>query len=287
MNRDVIKDAAIKALRVLLVDEAHTNNVDTELMIVAILHRIGSLHKFKLVVMSAMLDIGSFYHRAMGAGVYGEEVDHLVTEQRTKPIEVFVLQHIDGLRDNLEMAVRAVMQFHDAFPREYKGTKEGICLVFVSGNSKISIMSDMLGNMQNRRFTANLHVNGFRADLSYKDKDMLTSSPSKDVDDKGRTIVRRKLLTANAQCARWGREDERQLLQSSLITKIAQRAVAIATNPAETGVTFDNCMLVADTCLVNVAEREPSTNVKVQATMPCSEAAADQRAGSTGRTCEG
>ena len=32
---------------------------------------------------------------------------------------------------------------------------------------------------------------------------------------------------------------------------------------------------------------DPSTNVKVQATMPCSKAAAEQRAGRTGRNCEG
>ena len=141
----------------------------------------------------------------MDAGVYREEVDHLVPEERTKPIEIFSPTY-RRIERQLGDGRSAVMQFHNAFPRE----KEGIFLVFVSGNSEISIMSDMLGNMENRRFTANLYVNGFRADMSYKDQDMLTSSPSKDVDEKGRTILRRKLLTANAQCARWGREGERQ-----------------------------------------------------------------------------
>ena len=65
--------------------------------------------------------------------------------------------------------------------------------------------------------------------------------------------------------------------------KWAQRTVIVATNAAETGVTFENCILVVDTCLVNVIYHDPSTNVKVQATMPCSKAASEQRAGRTGR----
>ena len=61
----------------------------------------------------------------------------------------------------------------------------------------------------------------------------------------------------------------------------------VATNAAETGVTFEKCILVVDTCLVNVIYHDPSTNVKVQATMPCSKAASEQRAGRTGRDRDG
>ena len=68
---------------------------------------------------------------------------------------------------------------------------------------------------------------------------------------------------------------------------MAQRTVIVATKAAETGVTFENCILVVDTCLVNVIYHDPSTNVKVQATMPCSKAASEQRAGRTGRDKDG
>ena len=44
---------------------------------------------------------------------------------------------------------------------------------------------------------------------------------------------------------------------------------------------------MVDTCLVNVIYHDPSTNVKVQATMPCSKAASEQRAGRTGRDKDG
>ena len=78
-------------------------------------------------------------------------------------------------------------------------------------------------------------------------------------------------MTANVTCAGWGRGGERQRVAFKPDYKEwSERPVIIATNAAETGVTFDNCMLVVDTCLVNVVYHEPSTNVKVQATMPCS-----------------
>ena len=46
-------------------------------------------------------------------------------------------------------------------------------------------------------------------------------------------------------------------------TNWAQRTVIVATNAAETGVTLENCMLVVDTCLVNVIYHDQSTHVKV------------------------
>ena len=76
-------------------------------------------------------------------------------------------------------------------------------------------------------------------------------------------------------------------LRSLTILNGLQRNVIVATNAAETGVTFEKCILVVDTCLVNVIYHDPSTNVKVQATMPCSKAASEQRAGRTGRDKDG
>ena len=64
--------------------------------------------------------------------------------------------------------------------------------------------------------------------------------------------------------------------------KWVPRTVIVATKAAETGATFENC-----TCLVNVIYHDPSTNVKVQATMPCSKGVAEQRAGRTGRNKDG
>ena len=129
LDRSRISDTAIRNCKILLVDEAHSNNVDTELIIASILTRLNGMNNFKLVVMSATLDVSSFYRRAYDAGVAREAVDHLIMEERMKTIEHFVLSPTHNPRDNLEMAVRAVVNFHNPFPMEYKKTGEGTLLV--------------------------------------------------------------------------------------------------------------------------------------------------------------
>ena len=111
-------DTAIRNCKILLVDEAHSNNVDTEFIIASILTRLSSMSGFKLVVMSATLDVSLFYRRALEAGVNREAVDHLIMEERLKSIEQFVLRPSDKAREKLEMAIRAVVNFHNEFPNE-------------------------------------------------------------------------------------------------------------------------------------------------------------------------
>ena len=138
LDRTRVSDTAIRGCRILLVDEAHTNNVDTELIITSVLTRLNGMKNFKLVVMSATLDVSSFYQRAYEAGLNREAVDHMIMEERTKTIEHFVLSPSDAVRDNLEMAVRAVVQFHNSNPKVYKKTTDGTMLVFVSGKAEIT-----------------------------------------------------------------------------------------------------------------------------------------------------
>ena len=90
-----------------------TNNVDTELVIASILRRLDGLTDFKLVLMSATLDIATLYRKARDAGIPRDAVDHLSMEERTMPVEMFVLPPSVSPRDNVELAVRAVIQFHN------------------------------------------------------------------------------------------------------------------------------------------------------------------------------
>ena len=69
LDRTKISDTAIRGCRILLVDEAHSNNVDTELFITSVLTRLNGMKNFKLVVMSATLDVSLFYQRAYEAGL--------------------------------------------------------------------------------------------------------------------------------------------------------------------------------------------------------------------------
>ena len=91
LNRERYPHTAMRGTRILLVDEAHSNNVDTELVISAILCRLNGLTDFKLVLMSATLDIATFYRKARDAGVSRDAVDHLSLEERMMPVEINVL----------------------------------------------------------------------------------------------------------------------------------------------------------------------------------------------------
>ena len=190
--------------------EAHSNNVDTELIIASVLTRLNGMKNFKLVVMSATLDVSSFYQRAHEAGLNREAINHLIMEERTKTIEHYVLRPSDAVRDNLEMAIRAVVQFHNAYPKDYKKTTEATMLVFVSGKAEIAAFIDILTNLQNRGFTSNLYPYAFHADLSYKVKEMLTQYPIRDVDKKGNPTMRRKMLQNAATNRAWEREGKTQ-----------------------------------------------------------------------------
>ena len=121
-----------------------------------------------------------------------------------------------------------------------------------------------------------------------KDKEMLTKYPIVDKDERGQISNRRRIMQQSANGENWINEgvEQRCSVQPDP-THWSPRTVIVATNAAETGVTFENCMYVVDTCLVNIVYYDPSANVKVQATVACSKAAAAQRAGRTGRNCAG
>ena len=107
--------------------------------------------------MSATLDIATLYRKARDAGVSRDAVDHLSLEERTMPVEQLVLPPSTYPRDNLETAVRAVIQFHNTYHDQYKNTFEGTILVFVPGKSEINLVIKMITDLQNRGHTANLY----------------------------------------------------------------------------------------------------------------------------------
>ena len=181
LDRMTYPNTAMRGTRILLVDEAHSNNVDhTELVIASVLCRLDGLSGFKLVLMSATLDIATLYRKARDAGIPRDAVDHLSMEERTMPVEMFVLHPSTSPRDNIELAVRAVLQFHNSHPIEFLGTTKGTILVFVPGKSEIALVISMITYLQNRVHAANLYPCGFHAELPMKDKDMLTKFPIED-----------------------------------------------------------------------------------------------------------
>ena len=68
---------------------------------------------------------------------------------------------------------------------------------------------------------------------------------------------------------------------------LAPRTVIVATNAAETAVTFNQCWLCVDTCMVNQMMYDATLRAKVQQTIPSSQAASQQRGGRAGRDSPG
>ena len=68
---------------------------------------------------------------------------------------------------------------------------------------------------------------------------------------------------------------------------LTARTVIVATNAAETAVTFHKCWLCIDTCMVNQTMYDATLRAKVQQTVPCSQAASMQRGGRAGRDSPG
>ena len=94
-----------------------------------------------------------------------------------------------------------------------------------------------------------------------KDKEMLTKYPIEDRYERGHLTNRRQIMMKSATGENWDNEgiDQRCSVKPDH-THWSERTVIVATNAPETGVTFENCMFVVDTCLVNIVYYDPSAN---------------------------
>ena len=225
LNREKYPTTAMKGTRILLVDEVHSNNVDTELVISAILCQLNGLSDFKLVLMSATLDIATLYRKARDAGLSRDAVDHLSMEERTMPVKISVLPPSTYARDNIELAVRAVIQFHNSNPKEYKNTCKGTILVFVPGKSEINLVIKMITDLQNRGNTANLYPYGFHAELPMKYKEMLTQFPIEDRNERGNLTNRHCIMQQSAVGDNWTNEGINQRCEGPMFEVGHARAV--------------------------------------------------------------
>ena len=62
-------DSILPGCKVLLLDEVHSGSTDIELILARILPRISQVPNFRLVLMSATLNIDTFVNRVISSGV--------------------------------------------------------------------------------------------------------------------------------------------------------------------------------------------------------------------------
>ena len=145
------------------------------------------------------------------------------------------------LRDNIELAVRTVVTFHHRYPKGYPSADtplKGTILAFVPGQPEITEIVELLKNNMRRGFTANLYPYGFHSDTPAQDRDFLFNG-GRDPNDSRRNELK-SLATGVAYQKYKGSSDNKKFGAADPIEPetLTPRTVIVATNAAETAVTF-------------------------------------------------
>ena len=281
----------VEGCAVLMLDEVHSGSSDMELILARVLPKLKSVTNFKVVLLSATLNKEQFLQRAREAGLEDRYIQVMDHEERHQNLTNLCLPPLTpSLRDNIEMAVRTIITFLHKFPIGYPSKDTpigGTILVFVPGKPEITEIVELLKNNMRRGFTAKLYPYGFRSDTPAQDRDFLfngTTDPNESRRNELKSLANgsayEKYLN-DPDCKKYGAASR---VEPSALTA---RTVIVATNAAETAVTFHKCWLCIDTCMVNQMMYDATLRAKVQQTVPCSQAASMQRGGRAGRDFPG
>ena len=153
---------------------------------------------------------------------------------------------------------------------------------------RITEIVELLKNNMRRGFTAKLYPYGFHSDTPAQDRDFLFNGTENPNDSRRNEL--RSLANGTAY-ERYVQQDpdSKKFGAASRVdpSTLTARTVIVATNAAETAVTFHKCWLCIDTCMVNQMMYDATLRAKVQQTVPCSQAASMQRGGRAGRDSPG
>ena len=154
-----------------------------------------------------------------------------------------------AVRDNIELAVRAIVTMHHQYPNGYPDQNspiEGTILVFVPGKPEIFEIIELLKNNMRRGFTANLYPYGFHSDTPAQDRDFLFTG------GRDPNVSRREELRSLANGSAYQKyrlNNSKEALKFGAAAPIdpatlLPRTVIVATNAAETAVTFNQCVAI-------------------------------------------
>ena len=169
--------SVIDGCAVLMLDEVHSGSSDMELILARILPKLKTVTNFKVVLLSATLNMAEFLQRAKEAGLEDRRTKTMDSEGRHQELVNLCRPPLTPtVRDSIEIAVRAVTTFHHKCPKcypDHKTPMEGTILVFVPGKPEITEIVELLKNNLRRGFTAKLYPYGFHLDTPALDRDFL------------------------------------------------------------------------------------------------------------------
>ena len=138
--------SVVDGCAVLMLDEVHSGSSDMRLMLARVLPKLKNVTNFKVVLLSATLNIAEFRQRAKDAGLYERYIDTIDTNGRHQElINRCLPPNTPTERDNIELAVRAIVTLHHQYAKGYPNPEtpiDGTILVFVPANLKLLRLSN-------------------------------------------------------------------------------------------------------------------------------------------------
>ena len=205
-----------------------------ELILARVLPKLQMVTNFKVVLLSATLNVAEFLQRAQEAGLEERYIQTMDNEDRHEELVNMCLPPLTpSVRDNIEMAVRTVITFHHRYPTGYPSASTplmGTILVFVPGKPEITEIVELLKNNIRRGFTSQLYPYGFHSDTPAQDRDFLFNG-SMDPNESRRNELRSlangtayERYRQNPDCKKFGAADH---INPDTLTP---RTVIVATN---------------------------------------------------------
>ncbi|CAC9538856.1 ATP-dependent RNA helicase-like protein [Leishmania infantum JPCM5] len=261
--REAFTDSDLQKYSVVVVDEAHERTIDTDVVLGLLKRLLTRRPLFRLVVMSATLDVAKIQSYFPGAPL-------VHVSGRMHDVDVLYMPH--PVRDYVEATVSCVLQLHEREPA-------GDILCFLTGEAEIE------------RAVAALHqALGSSSAAASKEQEAPVQGPGKDLtlfntpaDDLARPARPTEVVVLPLYGSLSLQEQQKVFATYPPNT----RKIVVATNIAETSVTIDGIVYVVDCGYQKQSLYNSEARVDYLLPAVISKASAEQRKGRAGRTRPG
>ena len=248
-------DPMLKDFDCVIIDEAHERGVQIDLLLLELKQLILRRPEFKLIIMSATINEKTFIDYFPENKFKFKLVD--AGQAPNFPVEqIFLKKPVNKFDENLNLIGKEWMdKMVDICVDILTTTDEGDILAFVTGQGDGTNVTTLL-----KKKISDINKN--RANKIYYT--ILTGKS----DDKTKTLATNNKKYKN-------------------LNNGYDRKIILATEVAESSLTFKGLKYVIDSGLANVSKYYPDTDINALEKKYISKASHDQRKGRTGRTCPG
>ncbi|KAG9510394.1 putative ATP-dependent RNA helicase DHX35, partial [Fragariocoptes setiger] len=140
LNRELVADPMLDQYNVVMIDEAHERNVNTDILMSLIKRVVDRRKEFRLIICSATLDVDTIY-KYYSRDDHGQTIDQRVTvlavEGHSYPTEIFYVTQ--PVPNYVSASVDTAIKIH-----EMNKISSGDILVYLTGQSEVIEACSML-----------------------------------------------------------------------------------------------------------------------------------------------